>query len=344
MLEAQMLERVFSPIRQKTTRAMAINRPLTVTVVLMLLTLAGALIGLVVDPRVITGAPAWLKPLKFALSISVYSATFIWLLSFVQGHRRIVRIVAWMTTAGLLIEMALIATQVVRGTTSHFNISTPFNAMVFYIMGGTVVCVWTANLLLGIVLLRQRFADPAFAWALRLGVLISVVGMGVAFFMTTPTSAQLAASKAGNGLPISGAHSVGVADGGPGIPILGWSTAGGDLRAPHFVGLHALQLLPLFGWLLVRHGGRLRPASRTALVWIIGLGYLGLVGLLTWQALRGQSIVAPDARTLIAAGLLIASVAIATLIVLIGVPRRYGARRTPYRSVVSGNRELERTR
>jgi hypothetical protein len=135
-----------------------------------------------------------------------------------------------------------------------------------------------------------------------------------------------------------------VADGGPGIPILGWSTAGGDLRAPHFVGLHALQLLPLFGWLLVRHGGRLRPASRTALVWIIGLGYLGLVGLLTWQALRGQSIVAPDARTLIAAGLLIASVAIATLIVLIGVPRRYGARRTPYRSVVSGNRELERTR
>jgi hypothetical protein len=339
-----MLERVFSPIRQKTTRAMAINRPLTVTVVLMLLTLAGALIGLVVDPRVITGAPAWLKPLKFALSISVYSATFIWLLSFVQGHRRIVRIVAWMTTAGLLIEMALIATQVVRGTTSHFNISTPFNAMVFYIMGGTVVCVWTANLLLGIVLLRKRFGDPAFAWALRLGVLISFVGMGVAFFMTTPTSAQLAASKAGNGLPISGAHSVGVADGGPGIPILGWSTAGGDLRAPHFVGLHALQLLPLFGWLLVRHGGRLRPASRTALVWIIGLGYLGLVGLLTWQALRGQSIVAPDARTLIAAGLLIASVAIATLIVLIGVPRRYGARRMPYRSVVSGNRELERTR
>lgn len=297
-------------------RALAINRPLTVTVILMVVALAGTLVGVIVDPRVITGAPAWLKPTKFAVSISVYAATFVWLLGYVQGHRRVVGLVAWITTAGLLIEMALLTMQVVRGTTSHFNISTPFNATVFYIMGGTIVCVWTANLILAIVLLRQRFAEPVFAWALRLGVLISFVGMGVAFLMTTPTGAQLAGSKAGHGMPISGAHSVGVADGGPGIPILGWSTVGGDLRAPHFVGLHALQLLPLFGWLLIRYGAQLRPASRTALVWIGGLGYLGVIGLLTWQALRGQSIVHPDQRTLIAVGLLLIAVAAATIVVL----------------------------
>ena len=340
-----MLRRVFDHIRHSATRAMAINRPLTVTVILMLLALAGALVGLIVDPRVITGAPAWLKPLKFAISISIYSATFIWLLGFVQGRRRIVRIVAWVTTAGLVIEMALIAMQVVRGTTSHFNISTPFNGAVYYIMGMTVVCVWTANLILGIVLMRQRFADPAFAWALRLGVLISFVGMSVAFLMTAgPTNAQRAAAKAGDGMPIVGAHSVGVADGGPGIPILGWSTVGGDLRIPHFVGLHALQLLPLFGWLLIRYGTRLRPASRTALVWIMGLGYLGLVGLLTWQALRGQSIVHPDARTLTAAGLLLVAVIVASLIAVVGAPGRLATRRAPHRPVVSGTRELERTR
>jgi hypothetical protein len=212
-------------------------------------------------------------------------------------------------------------------------------------MGMTVVCVWTANLILGIVLMRQRFADPAFAWALRLGVLISFVGMSVAFLMTAgPTNAQRAAAKAGDGMPIVGAHSVGVADGGPGIPILGWSTVGGDLRIPHFVGLHALQLLPLFGWLLIRYGTRLRPASRTALVWIIGLGYLGLVGLLTWQALRGQSIVHPDARTLTAAGLLLVAVIIASLIAVVGAPGRLATRRAPHRPVVSGTRELERTR
>ncbi len=302
------------------------NRPLALTVLIMLLAMLAALVGLVVDPRVITGAPAWLKPLKFAVSISIYAATFIWLLSFIQGHRRVVRLIAWVSATGVLIEMVLIAGQVVRGTTSHFNVSTRFDAAVWETMAVSIVCVWTVNLILGIVLLRQRFADAAFAWALRLGVFISFVGMGVAFFMTTPTATQLTAAKAGAGLPHSGAHTVGVADGGPGLPIVGWSTVGGDLRVPHFVGLHALQLLPLLGWLIIRYGARLRPASRTALVWIAGLGYLGLVGLLTWQALRGQSLVAPDARTLVAAGLLLTTIVGTALLVLIRETGRYAAR------------------
>ena len=312
-----MMQRTFRQPRRVFARAMAINRPLALTVGIMVVTFAVALVGALVDPRVITGAPAWLKPAKFALSISIYCATFLWLLTFVSGHTRIVRLVTWATAVGLLVEMALIALQVIRGTTSHFNVSTPFNSAVWSIMGGSIVCIWTANLILGIVLLRQRFPDPAFAWALRLGVFISLVGMGVAFFMTSPTGAQRAAAKAGGGLPIAGAHTVGVADGGPGLPIVGWSTVGGDLRVPHFVGLHGLQLLPLLGWLLIHYGTRLRPATRTALVWIAGLGYLGLVGLLTWQALRGQSVVAPDARTIIAAGsLLVAVVGAASLVLL----------------------------
>ena len=176
------------------------------------------------------------------------------------------------------------------------------------------------NLLAALLLLIQRMPDPAFAWALRLGLLVSLFGMAVAFPMTQETPAQeRAADKAGiDEAPIQGAHSVGVKDGGPGLPVTGWSTTGGDLRVGHFVGLHGLQALPLFGYLLVLVAPAwLRPGHRVALVWTAGLAYLGLVGVLTWQALRGQPVISPDARTLgaLCAVLLTTGVA-ASLVVL----------------------------
>ena len=141
--------------------------------------------------------------------------------------------------------------------------------------------------------------------------------MAAAFFMVTPTPEQAAAIAGSYGPRIVGAHSVGVADGGPGVPVLGWSTVGGDLRVAHFVGLHALQILPFLGWLLTRRKSvfaLLAANDRLALVWTGGLGYLGLVVLLTWQALRGQSVVNPDAKTIAAASVVAASLAASTLI------------------------------
>jgi hypothetical protein len=309
-----------------------------------LLTLAGlaslALIPLfilaaLVDPRTITGAPAWHKPLKFALSIVIFGATFIWLLTFVdrpdrtdgpaEGRQpwtrpsRRVRWIAGITGFALLVEIGLITLQVLRNTTSHFNMATPFDAAVFSTMGGMITAVSVCTLLLAIWLIRQRLPDRVFAWSLRLGVLLSFVGMMVAFLMTTPTAAQLDAAQAGAGMAVVGAHSVGVADGGPGLPLLGWSTVGGDLRAPHFFGLHAMQVLPLIGGLLAFSAARRRwtERGRLALVWTAGLGYLGLILLLTWQALRGQSIVAPDALTLAVFGFLAGATALAASITLL---------------------------
>ena len=280
-------------------RAWGSNRPLTFVGVLMLVTLMGALVGLLVDPRAITGAPAWLKPAKFAVSISIYNFTFLWLLTYVRGRRRIVKLVAGVTAVALAFEEAIICAQVVRGTTSHFNFGTPLDGALFSTMGLLVVLVFAANLVVAILLLLQRLPDPAFAWALRLGIILSLVGMGVAFLMTVPTPAQLAAAETGEAMPIVGAHSVGVEDGGPGLPVVGWSTSGGDLRAAHFFGLHALQVMPLLGFLIA--GSRanwLGMRHRVALVWVVGLAYLGLVLLLAWQALRGQPVVSPDALTL----------------------------------------------
>ena len=265
-------------------RSLGINIPLTIAGIGLVLTLGGTLIGLLVDPRVITGAPGWLKPAKFAISFAIYAFTLTWLLGFVRGHPWLVRLAGGLTALGLVVEMACIGVQAARGTTSHYNEATPFDALVWTLMGQLILVIWAMNLLAALLLLRQRLPDPAWAWSLRLGLLLTLVGTAVAWPMTT-----------------QGGHSVGVPDGGPGLPLLNWSTVGGDLRVPHFVGLHALQVLPLAGWWLTRRAPAwLGRAHRLLLLFTAATVHLGLILLLLWQALRGQSVIAPDATTLAA--------------------------------------------
>jgi hypothetical protein len=149
-----------------------------------------------------------------------------------------------------------------------------------------------------------------------------MVGLSLAFLMTSPTAKQRASMKNSTFDGIVGAHSVGVPDDGPIMPITGWSTAGGDLRIPHFVGMHALQALPLFllflGVLATRFPRLRSDAVRLRLVLIAAAGYAALIGLVTWQALRGQSLIHPDALTLGALALLVAFGSLSTLLVLRG--------------------------
>jgi hypothetical protein len=276
----------------------------------MVLVFLATVAGILLDHRIITGAPAWLKPAKFALSVSVYCFTFVWLLGFVKNWPRLARFAANVTVVSFVVEMTVIVTQAARGTTSHFNFTTPLNAFLWLTMGGFIVVVWTMNLLLAILLLVERIPDRPFAWSLRLGLLISLVGMAAGFFMVRPTPEQKQ-NMATTGRPqIVGAHSVGIADGGPGLPVLGWSTVGGDLRVGHFFGLHAMQLLPFLGWYIGRRGrfAYFKETDRIALVCLAGFAYLGLVLLLVWQALRGQSVVHPDFLT-VATGIVLFLVA-----------------------------------
>ncbi|MFE6505951.1 hypothetical protein [Kitasatospora sp. NPDC057738] len=300
-------------------RAWAVNRPLAVTAGLMALMLVIALVGLVADPRSVTGQPAWAKPARFALSIAVYSLTLLWLLTFVRGHDRPVRVVSWTTAVSLTVEMALIAAAAASGTTSHFNFGTATATAVWMTMAAFIVATWAMALATVVLLLRQRVRPPVFAWGLRLGMTVSALGMAVAFLMTLPTSRQRAAAAQGHGLPVVGAHTVGLADGGPGLPVTDWSTLGGDLRIPHFVGLHALQVLPLIGFLLTTRPRGVSARHRVALMWIAALAYLGLVLLLLRQALRARPLTAPD--TAAVAALLALAAATGTAVLAV---RRHG--------------------
>jgi hypothetical protein len=293
--------------------AWRLNAPLAALVLSMLALIVVALVGLAADPRVITGALAWMKPLKFAVSVAVYGATLLWMLTFVTDRARLVALLSWGLFLGFSLELFLIVGQVLRGTTSHFNRTTPFDSAVWDTMGAAIVAMWFLNVVVAFLLLRRRFAPAPVIWGVRLGLIAALIGMAVAFLMAQPTPDQIAVMDAGGASPIVGAHAVGVEDGGPGLPIVGWSTVGGDLRAAHFFGLHALQALPLFGLALTRLGPCwLTLRARSHLVGIAGLAWIGWIALLAWQALRGQSVIAPDGLTLAALAGLLGLSAIAT--------------------------------
>ncbi len=245
-------------------------------------------LGIPLDRRMVTGAPVWLKPTKFALSI----ATYLLSLAFVEGYVTVwpgrITFAATATTALLMLEMVLLVFQAARGVPSHFNTATPIDSVIYRMMGLAIAAVWAASVVFAAALWVQKFDDEILGTALRLGMTITVLGSASGGAMTSPTSRQLAEARETGRLRVTGAHTVGGPDGGPGLPFTNWSTGHGDLRIAHFVGLHAMQVIPLLALLLRRAFG---DSTTLPLVWIGSAAYLVLFLLLGAQAYRGVPLV-----------------------------------------------------
>jgi hypothetical protein len=292
--------RLGAELRVELSKVWRDSAPLTVTSILMLIALVASFVGIFLDPRIITGASAWLKPAKFAISTAIFSGTIAWLFRYITVWPRFMRAVGWVLAAVLVIEVAVIDVQAARGTTSHFNAATRLDTELFAFMGAAIGFLWLACVAVLIALFRQRFQNPSWGWLLRLGMLTTVLGSAGGGLMLRMTPAQAATLSTTHSVRAVGGHTVGAPDGGPGLPGLGWSTQHGDLRAAHFFGLHGLQIIPLVGWFTI-HWRRIQDSRKqTRFVFAIAASYLGFVGILTWQALRGQSIIEPDSLTLAA--------------------------------------------
>lgn len=269
-------------------------------------------VGMLIDDRMLVGSTIWFKPFKFSVSLLLYAVSLAWMLSLITRGQR----TGWWagTTIALTgaIEMVIITGQVIRGKRSHFNYETDLDTLLYDIMAFTIIILWTAAVTIAVLLFRSRIDDRASSWALRAGSVIALVGAGLGFLMTQPTADQRADSTA----TTMGAHSVGVADGGASMPLTGWSTTGGDLRIPHFVGMHALQILPLVVLALLFLAARFPRLGdervRVRLVLTASGTYAALVALVTWQALRGQALIDPDGATLTAAAVIVLGCAAAT--------------------------------
>jgi len=248
-----------------------------------------ALIAL--DPRELVGEPVWLKPTKFWASIVIYGLSLRWVLARTGLEARWVSRIVVLTFG---IEMLAICGQAARGVRSHFNVATGPDAAVFAIMGVAIAVFWVANAVLTWSLFKFRPPESARpAWeAARWGMLLFLAGAWTGQPMTMPNAAQKELIRAGAGLE-SGAHSIGLADSAARhLPITGWNADAGDLRVPHFVGMHFLQVLIGLLWLGERLGTERKRLERM----LRGGAALGGAVFVTSlvQAFQGRTIVSTE--------------------------------------------------
>ena len=208
------------------------------------------------------GVNAWNKPFKFAFSIMLYSWSMAWYCYYLPFFN--IYVFNWVVIILFGFEIIYIAIQAGRGQLSHYNNSTPLYLVLFQLMGlaATLVTLYTAYV--GVLFFQNDFPDLplAYLWSIRSGILIFVVFSFEGALMGGRMS-----------------HTVGGEDGSIGIHLLKWSKKFGDLRVSHFIGMHALQVLPILAFYVIRN---------TKAIFIVSILY-GLLALYTLiQALTGK--------------------------------------------------------
>lgn len=311
------------PVAASLRRVVAWHPPLMAVAGLMVVCAVVSVVGLGVDPRTVLGAPVWAKPLKFSLSILLYAVTWAWLLAHLPRWRMRARRLGTVIAVALVIEQALILGSAATGARSHFDVSDGVHVTVWAVMAVSITVLYVCTFVTSAALFVLRLPTPALTVAVRAGALIALAGMGLAFLMTGPTPAQLAEPDG-----IVGAHAVGVPDGGPGLPVLGWSTTGGDHRVAHFVGMHALQLLPLAALLLGALGRRVPrlgdPTTQRRLVVVAATAYAAGTGLFAVQASLGQSVAHPAGVVAAAGAAVLLATVVAVAVVVLRAPAAPG--------------------
>lgn len=248
---------------------------------LMLLGLVVVTLLSISDQRLVLGINPWIKPMKFLVSIVIFVWSLAWFMPETEPDPVRRALVRWTVAGAMVIEIALIAMQAARGTTSHFNATTAFDLAVFNIMGAAITVSSVAVVLFLWILRRDTpTARAGYLWGIRIGVALFILASMLPGFMMVGNNA----------------HSIPGPDGGAGLPFVNWSVEFGDLRTAHFFGMHALQALPLLGFLLDKtiggnQPGILIPTARNV-VMTVGALWLVATAALLGIALLGRPIMA----------------------------------------------------
>lgn len=217
------------------------------------------------------GVNAWYKPFKFAFSTLTFAWAMAWYCYYLPNFN--VNLFNWSIIVLLGFEIAYIALQAGRGQLSHYNLSTPVYSVLFSMMAlaASAVTIYTAYV--GYLFFSNSFPElpTYYVCAIRLSIILFVIFSFEGFAMGSRLS-----------------HTVGALNDNSNLFILGWSKTFGDLRVAHFIGMHALQVLPILSFYLLRN---------TKITILVAFLY-GILALLTLvQALKGKPLLGGKGNT-----------------------------------------------
>ena len=231
---------------------------------IMLLALVFCYVWSLSDHRLIREVGVWVKPMKFMLSTALFALTTVWVLKVAHSDLDQMPVYPWIVALLVLtslFEVVYISYQASQGSASHYNVSDPFHAFMFGVMAVAAVgLTFSQAWLAWEIWNEQKGAD------LRVETLGVIIGLTMTFVLSTISGFML-----GGNQPPSG----------QGIPIVGWHLYK-DIRPAHFLGVHAQQLIPLWGLIAAKFMGTFSTAG----LLIGGFLYVMLWGISTWLSLQ----------------------------------------------------------
>ena len=211
---------------------------------------------------------AWYKPFKFAFSTFLFVWAMAWYCYYLPNFN--IKLFNWSVIILLGFEIFYIAFQAGKGQLSHYNVSTPVYSALYSMMAlaASIVTLYTAYV--GILFFTNSFPElpDYYLWAIRMGIIIFVIFSFEGFAMGSRLN-----------------HSVGALNENSNLFILGWSKTVGDLRVSHFIGMHALQVLPVLSYYVLKN---------TKLTIVLSIVYFLLALLTLIQALKGRPLINPE--------------------------------------------------
>ena len=178
----------------------------------------------------------WIKPIKFSLSFSTFASTMSLLLLALQIPRRQLKLARLTMAISVALEIFSLGAQAWRSAYPHAGHSFLDGALAqltnSMVMVNTALVCWMLCLFFA-NRVRTTLVDRPMVSAIRYSMVIFLGGNAIGGYMLA-----------------RGSHTVGTTDGGPGLPFVNWSTIAGDLRIAHFIAIHAIQIVPLFAYIL----------------------------------------------------------------------------------------------